>query len=351
MRYLKRFLVRFLLFLVLVDVTLTFSVSIYTRAIEASLMRSLTQEEITQGAFLVFVNAFTISLFFAVFDHIVYRLTVERDVRSILDFTNALALGDFGRRIRRKSGLQRGDFALIADNLDKLSAELAGMQVMRNDFAAALSHEFKTPLAIIRNYAELYRYDNRSEYVERILATTERVSSLVADVLYLCRLDSQQICPGQDMICLSETVREAVIGYVERIEEKGLELSVDISGEIYLKSDANLISMMVSNLVSNALKFTSRGTITISLEEEAGRARVSVRDTGCGIDREKLPRIFDRYYRAGSGNEGNGLGLALVKRIADLLHVDIEVESVPGSGSCFSLFFPMETKEKHGLNR
>ena len=336
-----RLLQHFCLYFMLVSIALTVSVSLFTRIIENTLGLKLTEEQLHDAALATFLNIFVIAIAFTIVESICYSLTVRRQIRTILNFTNELGKGNYGKHIKTSGLLPADEYEEITDNLNRLSDELNSVKVLREDFISNVSHEFKTPLAVIRNYAQLLEYDCKPEYIRKINTTAERMTRLVSDILYLSKLESQQIYSRNEVLSLSETVRDVLIEYEERIEEKNLTLEADID-EIEIRSDESMVSLLVSNLVSNAVKFTEKGSIGVSLHLSGDKAEFRISDTGCGISEEDIHHIFEKQYRADTSAEGNGLGLAMVKQIANALSFDISVSSELGMGTTFTILMPQQ---------
>ena len=339
---LSRLLQHFCLYFMLVSIALTVSVSLFTRIIEKTLGIALTGEQLHDTALATFLNIFVIASAFTRGDYLCYSLTVRRQIKMILDFTNELGKGNYGKHVKVSGLLPAAEYEEIIGNLNRLSDELNSVKVLREDFISNVSHEFKTPLAVIRNYAQLLEYDFKPEYISKINSTAERMTQLVSDILYLSKLESQQIYSRNEIFALSEVVRNVLIDYEDRIEEKNLTLDADID-EIEIRSDESMVSLLVSNLVSNAVKFTEKGKIAVSLHLAGDKAELKVADSGCGIDGDEIRHIFEKHYRANAAaGEGNGLGLAMVRQIANAHSFDISVISEPGAGTTFTILMPQQ---------
>ena len=166
------------------------------------------------------------------------------------------------------------------------------------------------------------------------------LKSLVVNILKLNKLENQQIYPEARSYDLSEQLCECLLGFENEWERKGIEIETDIADEIYINADPELLILVWQNLISNAVKFTDKGgTVSLSCSENDGRAVVTVKDTGCGMDEDTGRHIFEKFYQGDTSHasKGNGLGLALVKRIIDITGAEISVESVLGSGSTFTV--------------
>lgn len=274
------------------------------------------------------------------------RRKVDRPVAKILNVTEHMAQGEFNIDFSLAHEWGEYDvFDLILENLGTTAEELKKAEARRSDFVANVSHELKTPLAVIRNCADVLRQEGlpeerRREYAEVLGAAAGRLSDLVSNVLKLDKLENGSLPPENKPFDLSESLALCVLQFEEVAERKGVSFDCTIEEGVSLVSDESLLSMIWTNLLSNAVKFTDAGgTVGVALRAEDGGAVVSVRDTGCGMSAETGAHIFDKFYQGDTSHaqEGNGLGLALVKKAIDLLGGEIFVESKPGEGSRFTV--------------
>jgi signal transduction histidine kinase len=226
-----------------------------------------------------------------------------------------------------------------------MARELEGVETLRTDFIANVSHEMKTPLSVIKNYSSLLLekelpHDKRIEYAKGISNNAKKLSDMMTNILKLNRLENQQIFPQPTEFDLGEQLCQCLLQFEDIWEEKELEIETDIQDDVRIKSDPELLSLVWSNLISNAVKFTPEGgTIGVALNADERNVIVSVRDTGYGIDPETGKHIFEKFYQGDTSHatQGNGLGLALVKRVVDILQGEISVQSTPGQGSTFTV--------------
>lgn len=163
-----------------------------------------------------------------------------------------------------------------------------------------------------------------------------RLTALVQNVLRLNRLEHHGIRAEFTSLRLDELLARCILAFEEQMEQKGLELSCELA-EVTVRSDESCLEIVWNNLLSNAVKFTSEGTISVTLRREGDNAVVTVSDTGCGMSAETGRHIFEKFYQGDTSHaaEGNGLGLALVRQVIDLLGGEIAVESAPQKGSTF----------------
>ena len=273
-------------------------------------------------------------------------LTIERPIRRIAEGAEQIMAGDFSTRIVSVKGLDSVDgFNEIIDCFNRMAEELGGMETLRTDFIANVSHELKTPLAVIQNYATMLQQpgitdEERQEYGQTIGNASRRLADMITNILKLNKLENQQIYPDKRKYDLSEQLCECLLGFENAWEAKELEIETDIEDGVTVESDPELLSLVWNNLFSNAIKFTEPGgTVSLALHGEGEHAVVAVSDTGCGISREVGAHIFEKFYQGDTSHatQGNGLGLALVKRVVDIVGGEIAVSSEVGVGSTFTV--------------
>lgn len=274
------------------------------------------------------------------------KLMVERPMEQILRATEKIASGDFSVRLQPRHDYGKYDeYDCIMENLNAMASELGKSEVLKSDFVSNVSHEIKTPLAIIQNYASLLQSGNldaeeREKYAATLLRASKRLTDLVTNILKLNKLENQELKPEYEEIELSEMLAQTLIGYEELFEKKGLALSFSFSEEVRIFSSVSYLEIVWNNLLSNAIKFTDAGgEIRVTLKKTVGGAVVCVSDTGCGISPETGKHIFEKFYQGDTSHvqEGNGLGLALVKKVIGILGGEISVKSELGKGSTFTI--------------
>ena len=277
------------------------------------------------------------------------RDTYEEPLHRLAEGTRKVAEGDFSVYVPTVHTSSRLDYldVMILD-FNKMVEELGSVETLKTDFVSNVSHEMKTPIAVIKNYAELLQTDRgteeeRREYARNIEEAAVRLSTLISNILKLNKLENQSIDPDIEDYDLSGQLEMCILQYEELWDEKELELEVDMAERVNVRADRSLMELVWNNLLSNAVKFTEPGgTVTIRQRTAEGQVEVSVTDTGCGMSQESIRHIFDKFYQGDTSHarEGNGLGLALVKRIIDLMNGEITVVSRPGQGSTFTVRLP-----------
>jgi signal transduction histidine kinase len=294
-----------------------------------------------------------------VIDTLRRRLTVDRITSHIAEAAERLVEGDFSVRVDKPAYASMSeDMSSVIDSFNKMAEELAGVETLRGDFISSVSHEMKTPLSVISNYATLLSSpelseEKRLEYADIIKRSTKRMSDMMTNILKLNRLENQQIYPRAERFDLGESLSECFLSYESVWEKKGIEIETHIEDEIFVEADEELLSLVWNNLFSNAFKFTEEGgKVTLILTANESSAIVRVADTGCGMSSEVGSRIFDKFYQGDSSRatEGNGLGLALVKKVIDIMQGGIYVESELGRGSIFTVVFKRCKENKINKN-
>ena len=285
------------------------------------------------------------------------RDTYEEPLHRLADATQQVAEGDFSVYVPTIHTSDKLDYldVMILD-FNKMVEELGSVETLKTDFVSNVSHEMKTPIAVIKNYAEILRMKNisdeeKAEYARSIEEAAGHLSSLISNILKLNKLENQRIDPEIGSYDLCGQLEEAILHYEELWDEKELELEVDMEEKAVIQADPSLMELVWNNLLSNAIKFTEHGgKVTVRQITDGEYVEVSVSDTGCGMSKESIRHIFDKFYQGDTSHskEGNGLGLALVKRILVLMNGDIQVVSQEGKGSTFTVKLPRRIENEKG---
>lgn len=234
---------------------------------------------------------------------------------------------------------------------NKMVHEISNIETLRSDFVVNVSHEFKTPLATIDGYAMLLQDDDlspeeRQHYIEKILDSSQRLSNMSGNILLLSKLENQENVINCERYRIDEQIRETVLLLEYKWSEKQIELDIDLPSCNFI-GNKSLLNHVWFNLIDNAIKYSRRGgTIRIFMQVDDKQISVSISDNGCGISKDTAKYIFDKFYQGdrARNTEGNGLGLALVKRIVDLCGGTITVMSEVNVGSEFRVILPNETE-------
>ena len=262
-----------------------------------------------------------------------------KKLRSAMD---KVADGNFSVRLEDKSSSK--EIMEIYTGFNLMAHELSSTEILQTDFVSNVSHEFKTPINAIEGYSTLLQDadnldENQREYIDKILFNTQRLSSLVGSILLLSKLENQQIPSNQVEYRLDEQIRQSIVALEPAWEKKNIEFDVELDRVSYLGNEP-MMRHVWDNLISNAVKFSPNGgTVKINLAKKLKKLVLTVEDQGSGLSEEAQKHIFDKFYQADASHkqEGNGLGLALVKRILAIEKGQITAENRPEGGCRFTV--------------
>ena len=333
-------------FFLLMSFVITCCMLLFLKTLASSMEITYTERGIRLAAVSTFVNVIFLSFLCTVIDGVRRRFFVERPVRRIVEGATRLMKGDLSARIEPFHSIDSdAGFDVIIDCFNRVAEELSGVETLRTDFIANVSHELKTPLAVMQNYGTMLQSPDlseaqRREYAKAVTEQSRRLADLITNILKLNRLENQQIYPATKRFNLGEQLAACLLNFESTWEKKSIDIETDLEEEVFVQSDDELLSLVWNNLFSNALKFTEpAGAVSVSLKTEGEFATVRVSDNGCGISQETGQHIFEKFYQGDTSHatQGNGLGLALVKRVVDIVGGDISVESEVGKGSTFTV--------------
>ena len=336
----------FFIFFLLAAFVTTCCIMLFVNALQDSIGREFTQEEITAAAKITMLNVILLSIGMATIDYLRRKFTVQKPAEKISEAAEKMIAGDFSVRLTPVAKFATDDtFNDIIECINKMAEELSGVETLRTDFIANVSHEMKTPLAVMQNYGTLLQTpdlpeEKRIEYAKAITDASRRLADMMTNILKLNRLENQQIYPNLTTFDLGEQLCESLLQYESAWERKNIEIETDIAEGVSVCADTELLSLVWNNLFSNAFKFTDEcGKVTLILTADEDYATVKIADTGCGMSAEVGAHIFEKFYQGDTSHatQGNGLGLPLVKRVVDILQGEIRVESAVGVGTTFSV--------------
>ncbi len=260
-----------------------------------------------------------------------------------------VAGGDFHVEMQTDSKID--ELRELYDNFNRMVRELNSTETLQTDFISSVSHEFKTPINAIEGYAALLQEqdltpDEQRQYVEKILFNTRRLSTLTGNILLLSKLSSQSIRPRRTTFRLDEQIRQAVLALEQKWEDKELELDVDLERTTFTGYEALLLHVW-TNLIDNAVKFDPHGgLLRLRLYQPDEHLLFTIEDSGPGIAAGDEERIFAKFYQSDTSREaeGNGLGLALVKKIVELNGGSVRAENLPQGGCRFTVRLPAKAE-------
>ena len=262
-------------------------------------------------------------------------------IKKLGDAMNRVAEGDFSVQLEERNSSP--EIANIYQKFNLMVRELRATEVLQTDFVSNVSHEFKTPINAIEGYATLLQdregMDGGEQYVDKILRNTRRLSKLVGNILLLSKIDNQAIQQKKTTFRLDEQIRQAIVMLEQEWIRKDIDFDVDMQ-DITIQGYENLLFHVWNNLLSNAIKFNPpKGMIRILLRQEGKKVIFQIEDSGPGISEAAQKHIFDKFYQGDSSHkeEGNGLGLALAKKIVALSGGEISAGNIPAGGCRFTV--------------
>ena len=314
---------------------------------QAFIVAEWLDETLTMAGVLAYYLAFTglvVSLLVGVFR----RYILGKPIRRLADAARQVAAGDFTVRVQpiRKDG-KKDEVEVLIEDFNTMVQELNSTELLKSDFLSTISHEIKTPLAVIQSYAKAvkdpaFSQQQREAYADTIIEAAQKLNAMIGNILRLNRLEHQSIPPRPEDFPLGEQLRRCALAFLDQWQAKGIDFQIDVA-DVTLRADPALLELVWNNLLSNAIKFTpSGGRIRLTSQAEEDAVAVSVEDTGCGMDEKTLGHIFEKFYQGdpSRATEGNGLGLALVKKVLDLAGSTIQVTSRLGEGTRFTVTLP-----------
>lgn len=270
-----------------------------------------------------------------------------RPLQKLTEATKEVTAGNYDISVEPHG---TAELEQLAISFNEMTKELSTIETLRSDFVSNISHEFKTPVVSIRGFARRIKKDalteRQNEYVDIIIAETERLSELSQNVLLLSNLESSDRISTQVAYSLDEQIRKCILMLEPFLDKKQLELEVELES-IQIISNEEMINHLWTNLLGNAIKFSLEGgTIKVTSQTDEGYALISVCDEGIGMDENTKAHVFDKFYQGdpSRATQGNGLGLSLVKRILHLTGGTIAVKSAPRQGTCFIVRLPIGTE-------
>ena len=265
------------------------------------------------------------------------------DAAKIREATDKISRGDYEFSLEKLVS----DYKKIGEAIETVALTLRRAEEEKDDFINDFSHELKTPIVSIRGFAKLIAKGNISdeeakEYLSFIVSESDRLVDLTASTLMLDRIQSNRLEVVEREFDLSELLRKSILTLQPEWEKKNIEIDADF-GECTVKSNDELLSRVFINVLDNAIKYSrENGKVGVYVTESDEKISVTIADDGIGMDEETKRRMFDKYFRADKSRNtrGNGLGLATVKKIAELLELKIKVDSKTDKGTKFTIEIP-----------
>ncbi|WP_339834511.1 HAMP domain-containing sensor histidine kinase [uncultured Flavobacterium sp.] len=284
---------------------------------------------------------------------LVARFIVGRSiepVKTIIETSNKITKDNLNTRISLPEN--KDELYELSDTINNLLNRIENAIEREKQFTSDASHELRTPLAIIKGTLEVLirKPREKQEYEDKInfcISEVDRVNKLVDELLLLARFENEKQNIKSESVLLNALLLDTSARFSEKINGKQCKISNQFEDEVYVQSDYSLVSIILSNILSNALKYSyENSTITLKIYIENNTIKCSITDQGIGISEEDKDKIFNAFFRSESLNhpdiKGTGLGLSIVKRLCELLNITINIESELNKGTTIVLSFPEE---------
>jgi signal transduction histidine kinase len=284
---------------------------------------------------------------------IITRLIAGRSIRpitKITDTTREITEENLGLRVELPPN--KDEIYVLSTTINNLLGRIENAIIREKQFTSDASHELRTPLAVVKGTLEVLIRKPRDteEYKEKIMYCineVDRLNNLVDQLLLLARFENQKIAAKKEMIALNEVIMESLERFSSKIESSAITIDFTFDRHFYINSDGYLISIVISNLLSNALKYSNTGSnVKIALSEDDKTVTCIIADNGIGIPAADIEKVFEQFYRSHAHEhpniKGNGLGLSLVKRLCELLNTKLTIKSRVGEGTKATLLFPKD---------
>lgn len=323
----------YIVFLITVSIVVSIGIVIYSNVkdFETSVL----------AIFVLLYILFTALVFFVI-DYIRRNIIIQRPLNDILDATNLISKGEFDIKLKPRHNYDNYDeLDRIMININKMALGLKNDEILKKDFISNFSHEIKTPIAIMNGYINLLKRnemskEERDEYIDKLYNSSINLSNLISNILKLNKLENSEI--ELNDVNLSNVLENVIISYDELINNKKIDLDIDMDDRLIKYTNESFIQLIFSNLISNAIKFSKEeGIVEIKLKNKNDYIEFMVKDNGIGMSKDTIVHIFNRFYQGDTSHktEGNGLGLSMVKRAIDRLGYKISIESEEERGSTF----------------
>lgn len=300
----------------------------------------------------IFMKSYTsAAIIFMMTGSIVFLIVADiivKPISRLTKVTDELAKGNYKVRVNYEG---KDEISSLYASFNQMAVRLAKQETIRQQFISDVSHEFQTPLTAISGFATILKNENltdeqRQKYADIILFNSNRLSHLSKNMLQLTLLDGEDTSLDKSEFPLIEQLNRVIEMEDNAALSKDIEIEfIHPKKEFIIEADESRMEQVWINLLSNAIKYTNEhGVVTVEVRRTPTELQVRFEDTGVGMSQDAISHIFERFYRQDKSRtiEGNGLGLSIVKRIIDLHHYKIDVESQEDVGSVFTVYIPYE---------
>lgn len=274
--------------------------------------------------------------------------SIVRPVGRINEAAKLIAKGDFNARVEFEDA--KDEISELCSTVNYMSEEIARSDKVKNDFISTVSHELRTPLTAIKGWAETIRDMDPSDAemtekgIDVIISEADRLYNIVEDLLDFSKMQSGRMVVRAEPLDAFAELTKAVNVFMDRAKREGINLEYhQPSGSAPISADKSLLKQVFANVLDNAFKYTkSGGTVSVYAEKSGRMAMIAISDTGCGISREDLPHITEKFYKANMSVRGSGIGLAVVDEIINLHGGKLDVASEVGIGTVVTVILPID---------
>jgi signal transduction histidine kinase len=319
---------------------------------------TVTQALINSYWLRVGTNTFLLTLIAALIIGLILIWILTKNLRKIIQIFKRFEEGDTSARIPKN--LMKGELADLSKTFNKMAdtilnniEDLKKVDSLRRELIANVSHDLRSPLAVIHGYIETLMMkddkltnEQRRKYLQIIIDSSDKLKHMVSDLFELSKLEAKQIKLKKEKFLINELLADTALKFNVLAEEKGISIHSNISKNIStIDADISLMERVIQNLMMNAIKYTPKnGEIRLKVNQENDKIKVDIENTGEGVAEKDIPHLFNRYYKVDkekSGIQGTGLGLAIVKKILDLHNFTIQVRSKQNETTSFSFAIPL----------
>lgn len=274
--------------------------------------------------------------------------SIINPVKKINETAERIANGDFDVSIEKYK--YNDEIGQLCETINHMAHEISESEQLKNEFISTVSHELRTPLTAIKGWGETIRSSGGDKEITEkginvIVKESERLTSLVEELLDFSRMENGKMSLKISRIDIVKELSDVIEAIQERAERENIQIISDISaGHIYINADGNRLKQVFVNIIDNAIKYgKSGGYVKISLKRLNNSIRITVEDNGCGISKNDLPKIKQKFFKANNSTRGSGIGLAVSDEIISLHRGELNFESVLGEGTVVTINLPINS--------
>lgn len=301
----------------------------------------------------ILIGFFVLIFIFFVYTSGAYFIkSIINPVKKINETASRIAKGDFSASIEHHK--YSDEIGQLCDTINNMAHEIGETERMKNEFISTVSHELRTPLTAIKGWGETIRLakGNDNELIDKginvIVNESERLTTLVEELLDFSRMESGKLSLKNGILDINKELSDVLEVFRERSERDSIELITELpSNPIKMPGDANRLKQAFVNIIDNSFKYNKKGGfVKVSLENIKNSVKITISDNGCGISKNDLPRIREKFYKANNSVRGSGIGLAVTDEIIKLHNGEMIIESKIGKGTTTTIILPKNNKTR-----